>query len=62
MASFEDIQHKEIKNLTAELAAVVRQLVKSGWNRTQVLDYVTQLLDEPMGTTSGEPNSSRKED
>lgn len=32
MASFENVQHKEIKNLTAELDAVVRQLGGSvGW-------------------------------
>lgn len=32
MASFENIQHKEIRNLTAELDAVVRQLGGSvGW-------------------------------
>jgi len=62
MASFKDIQHKEIKNLIAELGAVVRQLVKSGWSRTQVLGYVTQLLDEPAGTTSREAGSGKEED
>jgi len=61
MASFEDIQHKESKNLIAELGAVVRQLVKSGWSRTQVLGYVTQLLDEQAGTKSGEAGSGKEE-
>jgi hypothetical protein len=61
MGSFENIQHKEIRNLTAELDAVLRQLVKSGWNRTQVLGFVTELLDEPAGTRSGEPDA-KKED
>ena len=50
MGSFENVQHKEIRNLTAELDAGVRQLVKSGWTRAQVLDFVTELLDEPAGT------------
>jgi len=62
MASFKDIQHKESKNLSAELGAVVRQLGKSGWSRTQVLGYVTQLLDEPAGTTSREAGSGKEED
>jgi hypothetical protein len=62
MESFEDIQQQEFKNLTGEIGALGRRLVELGWSRDQVLDYVTQLLNESMDTTSGDSNPSSKED
>ena len=62
MESFEAIQQKEFEHLTAEIGALGRKLVELGWSRDQVLDYVTQLLNESMDTTSGDSNSSSKED
>ena len=61
MESFEDIQQQEFKNLTGEIGTLGRRLVELGWSRDQVLDYVTQLLNESMDTTSGDSNSSSKE-
>jgi hypothetical protein len=62
MESFEDIQQQEGAHLLAEIGTLGRRLVELGWSREQVLAYVTQLLTEPTGPTSGDPNSSRKED
>ena len=61
MESFEDIQRKEFEHLTGEIGALGRKLVELGWSRDQVLDYVTQLFNESMDTTSGDSNSSSKE-
>ena len=62
MESFEDIQQKEFEHLTGEIGALGRRLVELGWSQDQVLGYVTQLLNESMDTTSGDSNSSSKED
>jgi hypothetical protein len=62
MESFEDIQQKEFEHLVGEIGALGRKLVELGWSRDQVLGYVTQLLNESMDTTSGDFNSSSKED
>lgn len=61
MESFEDIQQKEFAHLTGEIGTLGRRLVEWGWSREQVLAYVTQLLDEPTYTASGDPNASRTE-
>ena len=52
MESFKGIQQQEFKHLTGEIGTLGRRLVELGWNREQVLDYVTQLLNESMDTTS----------
>lgn len=62
MESFEAIQQKEFEHLTGEIGALGRKLVELGWSRDRVLDYVTQLLNESMDTTSGDSNSSSKEE
>ena len=62
MESFEDIQQKEFKHLTDEIGALERRLVELGWSRDQVLAYVTQLLNEPTGRTSRDPDASKEED
>ena len=62
MESFDDIQRKEFEALTAELGTLGRRLVELGWSRDQVLAYVTQLLNEPTDTVSGDPNAVKEED
>ena len=62
MESFEDIRKKEFAHLTSEIGALGRRLVELGWNRDQVVAYVTQLLSEPTDTASRLPHASRKED
>jgi hypothetical protein len=62
MESFEDIQPKEFEHLTAEIGTLGRRLVELGWSREQVLAYVTQLLNEPTGPTSGDPDAGKEED
>jgi hypothetical protein len=62
MESFEDIQQKEFEYLTAEIGTLGRRLVELGWSREQVLTYVTQLLTEPTGPTSGDPAAGKEED
>jgi hypothetical protein len=61
MESFEDIQKKEFEHLTGEIGTLGRKLVELGWTKEQVLDYVTQQLNESMDHTSGDPTTSRKE-
>jgi len=61
MESFEDFQQKEFEHLTAEIGTLGRRLVELGWSREQVLAYVTQLLNEPTDTASGDPHSIHKE-
>jgi len=61
MEPFEDIQQKEFEHLRAEIGALGRRLVELWWSRDQVLAYVTQLLNEPTDTASGDPNASRTE-
>jgi hypothetical protein len=62
MESFDDIQRKEFEALTGEIGALGRRLVELGWSREQVLAYVTQLLNEPTGPTSGDPDAGKEED
>jgi hypothetical protein len=62
MELFEDIQRKEFEHLTGEIGALGRRLVELGWSREQVLAYVTQLLNESMDTTSGDPDAGKEED
>jgi hypothetical protein len=62
MESFEDIRKKEFVHLTGEIGALGRRLVELGWSREQVLAYVTQLLNDPTDTASGDRISIRKED
>jgi len=62
MDSFEDIQKKEFEHLTDEIGTMGRRLVELGWSREQVLAYVTQLLNEPTGPTSGDPDAGKEED
>lgn len=62
MESFEDIQKQEFEHLTAEIGTLWRRLVELGWSREQVLAYVTQLLNEPTGPTSGDPDAGKEED
>jgi hypothetical protein len=51
MESLEDIRKKHIKNLTADLGTMGRQLIELGWSREQVLAFITQQLEEPTGPT-----------
>ena len=62
MESFEDIQVKEFEHLTSEIGTLGRRLVELEWSRDQVLAYVTQLLNEPTGPTSGDPDAGKEED
>jgi hypothetical protein len=62
MESFEDIQKKEFEHLTGEIGTLGRRLVELGWSREQVLAYVTQLLNESTGPTSGDPDAGKEED
>ena len=62
MDSFEDIQKKEFEHLTDEICTMGRRLVEMGWSREQVLAHVTQLLNEPTGPTSGDPDAGKEED
>ena len=62
MESFDDIQQKEFESLTAEIGTLGRRLVELGWSREQVLAYFTQLLNEPRGPTSGDPDAGKEED
>ena len=62
MESFEDIQKKEFERLTAEIGTLGRRLIELGWSREQVLAYVTQLLNESTGPTSGDPDAGKAED
>ena len=62
MKSFEDIQQKEFESITGEIGILGRRLIELGWSRDQVLAYVNNLLNESMGTASGDPHASRKKD
>jgi hypothetical protein len=62
MELFEDLQQKEFEHLTAEIGTLGRRLVELGWSREQVLAYVKELLTEPTGPTSGDPDAGKEED
>lgn len=61
MESFEDIRKKEIENLTGEMKTLGQQLVKLGWSREKVLAYMTQLLNEPTGNISEDPDVGKED-
>jgi hypothetical protein len=62
MESFEDIQKQEGEHLLGEIGTLGRRLIELGWSRDQVLAYVKELLTEPTGPTSGDPDAGKEED
>jgi hypothetical protein len=62
MESLEDIQQQEGAHLLRGNRRAGRRLVELGWSREQVLVYVSQLLNESMDTSSGDPDAGKEED
>jgi len=59
MESFESIRKKHIENMMDELKTLGRRLIELGWSQEQVCAYVKQVLEDPPGPTSGEPDAGK---
>jgi hypothetical protein len=44
-----------------ELKTLGRRLIELGWSQEQVCAYVKQVLEDPPGPTSGEPDAGKED-